>query len=105
MLAGDAAVGGESKVVIKTVAIYKRSKLNKREMMSMPRRVQLTHKRLGVETLRRTKASTYLQVGTARGEYFGAAWFQNLIHNNISHESTYDYDYKDKINISGGINR
>jgi len=55
VLAGDAAVGGESKVVIKTAAIYKRSKLNKREMMSMPRRVQPTHKRLGVETLRRTK--------------------------------------------------
>jgi Cysteine-rich domain len=51
------------------------------------------------------KASTYLQIGTARAEYFGAAWFQNFIHNNISHESTYDYNYRNKINVSGGIQR
>jgi len=50
VLAGDAAVGGTSKVVIKTAAIYKKSKLNKRETMSLPRRGQLTHKRHGVET-------------------------------------------------------
>ncbi len=49
------------------------------------------------------KASSYLQIGTARAEYFGAAWFQNFIHNNISKESTYDYNYQNKVTASGGV--
>jgi hypothetical protein len=36
-----------------------------------------------------------------RLEYFSDAWFQNFIHNNISHESTYDYNYRG-VNASGG---
>ena len=51
------------------------------------------------------KASTYLQVSNARAEYFGAAWFQNFIHNKISKESTYDYNYQNKITASGGVQR
>ena len=37
--------------------------------MSMPRRVQLTHKRLRVETLRRTKGITHLYVRGAIGHW------------------------------------
>ena len=51
------------------------------------------------------KASTFIQVGSARVEYFGAAWLQNLIHNYKSHEATYDYNYRNKVNVSGGITR
>jgi hypothetical protein len=57
------------------------------------------------------KASSYLQIGTARGEYFGAAWFQNFIHKKVEvwmggeAESTYDYNYQNKTNVSGGVKR
>ena len=39
------------------------------------------------------KASNFVQFKGVRVEYFGAAWLQNFIHNNISKESTYDYPY------------
>lgn len=40
------------------------------------------------------KASTFIQFRGVRAEYFGEAWLQNFIHNNISKESTYHYDFK-----------
>ncbi|GCD80927.1 hypothetical protein JCM30197_21740 [Schleiferia thermophila] len=47
------------------------------------------------------KASNFIQYNGMRLEYFSDAWFQNFIHNNISHESTYDYNYRG-VNASGG---
>jgi hypothetical protein len=40
------------------------------------------------------KASSYIQYNGSRFEYFGDAWLQNLIHNYISKESTYEYAYR-----------
>jgi RHS repeat-associated protein len=48
------------------------------------------------------KASTYVQANGYRFDYFGAAWMQNFIHNNISHEATYHYDYINKYGVSLG---
>jgi RHS repeat-associated protein len=48
------------------------------------------------------KASTFINVNGVRVEYFGKAWFQNFIHNFISKESTYDYNYQNQATGSVG---
>ncbi len=45
--------------------------------------------------------SPYFQFDGFRFESFGDAWLQNLIHNYISKESTYEYDYHN-VNVSFG---
>jgi hypothetical protein len=49
-------------------------------------------------------ASNFLQIGGVRGEYSTTGWLQNLIHNFVSEESTYNYDNTNNFNVSGGTN-
>jgi len=49
------------------------------------------------------RASNFIQYNGLRLDVFGAAWLQNFIHKYISKESTYEYPYKNQLNLSGSI--
>jgi RHS repeat-associated protein len=49
------------------------------------------------------RASNFIQYNGLRLDVFGSAWLQNFIHKHISKESTYEYPYKNHLNLSGSI--